>query len=298
VSLWFGIQGISLAQSTASGRDKRSAQSAAELSSRHTGSGPSRPAIPATQAGLAEQLLGNLSPEHMKAVGAMLEQDWKGRPEWGDMAVAILKGEAMRPGMGWWRPTAKRYAWDWLRQRFDANQDGHVGRDELPESLPKLDLLFERLDRDLDDQLNAADFDYSDSLGMNLTAMQGMLVSRLFWQLDTDSNGAVTPAEVMELFARADKEDFGFLTPEDLRTALDDPESRRGSNRSGTGDEPAAADLLRMFFTGQLGSLEPGPELGELAPDFELPTHDGKRTFKLSNSFGKRPVLLIFGSFT
>jgi alkyl hydroperoxide reductase subunit AhpC len=56
--------------------------------------------------------------------------------------------------------------------------------------------------------------------------------------------------------------------------------------------------MLRMLLTGELGSFEPGPALGEPAPDFTLTTHDGKQTVTLSDSRGKKPVVLIFGSFT
>lgn len=54
--------------------------------------------------------------------------------------------------------------------------------------------------------------------------------------------------------------------------------------------------------------LESGPDLDQMAPDFKLPllTHDAEKTelvltdkfVKLSDSRGKRPVVLIFGSFT
>jgi hypothetical protein len=37
---------------------------------------------------------------------------------------------------------------------------------------------------------------------------------------------------------------------------------------------------------------------GDMAPDFELKTLDGKRTVKLSSFRGKKPVALIFGSYT
>lgn len=40
------------------------------------------------------------------------------------------------------------------------------------------------------------------------------------------------------------------------------------------------------------------PKMGEEAPDFSLPTLDGKQRVKLSQHKGDRPVVLIFGSFT
>ena len=40
------------------------------------------------------------------------------------------------------------------------------------------------------------------------------------------------------------------------------------------------------------------PKVGDEAPDFSLPTLDGKQTVKLSQHQGDRPVVLVFGSFT
>jgi peroxiredoxin len=40
------------------------------------------------------------------------------------------------------------------------------------------------------------------------------------------------------------------------------------------------------------------PKVGEQAPDFELGLADGKGTVRLSDFAGKRPVALIFGSYT
>ena len=37
---------------------------------------------------------------------------------------------------------------------------------------------------------------------------------------------------------------------------------------------------------------------GDLAPDFELKTLDGRQTVKLSSFRGQKPVALIFGSYT
>ena len=250
------------------------------------------------QGQLTSLLLGSLSPEHMKQLGLMLEQDWKNRPEWGEMAVAILKSERMRGGMGWWKPTVKRYDWSWLRGHFDANQDGVVDREELPDNMPLGDKLFARLDRDYDGKLTAADFETSDSGGpMNPIAMMNMMSGMVFSRLDTDSNGRISLEELAAFFAKADSETLGFLTPDDLRAALDDPDMHRPSARD-QGGEPQPAEMLRMFLTGQLGWLEAGPEYGDTAPDFTLPTQDGSRTIKLSDSRRKKPVVLIFGSFT
>ena len=40
------------------------------------------------------------------------------------------------------------------------------------------------------------------------------------------------------------------------------------------------------------------PAVGELAPDFTLPTPDGSRMVMRSELQGRRPMVLVFGSFT
>ena len=39
-------------------------------------------------------------------------------------------------------------------------------------------------------------------------------------------------------------------------------------------------------------------KVGDVAPDFTLKSVDGKETVKLSSFKGKKPVLLVFGSYT
>jgi len=40
------------------------------------------------------------------------------------------------------------------------------------------------------------------------------------------------------------------------------------------------------------------PKVGDLAPDFELEDPSGQNSIKLSTFVGKRPVALVFGSYT
>ena len=96
------------------------------------------------------------------------------------------------------------------------------------------------------------------------------------------------------MLTRADRDKTGFLTGEDLYGEF----SRAFSAQDAGGDDmPSPEKMLSMFFRGELGVWEAGPKLGEEAPDFTLPTHDGSQTITLSKSRGK-PVILIFGSFT
>jgi len=40
------------------------------------------------------------------------------------------------------------------------------------------------------------------------------------------------------------------------------------------------------------------PKVGEMSPDFELSDVHGTKTVRLSDFRGKKPVVLLFGSFT
>ncbi|HVR73991.1 MAG TPA: hypothetical protein VMT52_06640 [Planctomycetota bacterium] len=211
---------------------------------------------------------------------------WKDRPEWADMAFAILKGEISNPEKGWWRPAAERLGWEWLRENFDKDGDGFVRREELP---PRWEG-FHRLDRDGDGKLEASD------LGPSPEGEADALGGTLFEKLDTDTNGRVSRYELLEFFDRADRGKGGFLTREDLVSALGEDEEAAAA--SGEHGMPPAGPLLGMLFEGKLGSLCEGPGLLEVAPDFTLFTHDRRSLHTLSDSRGKRLVVLIFGSFT
>lgn len=45
-------------------------------------------------------------------------------------------------------------------------------------------------------------------------------------------------------------------------------------------------------------ALDAGPKAGERAPDFTLKAQDGKSQVTLSRLIGKRPLVLVFGSYT
>ena len=52
------------------------------------------------------------------------------------------------------------------------------------------------------------------------------------------------------------------------------------------------------LFTGELGSFHEGPKVDDRAPDFRLKTQDGMREMTLGQFKDRKPVVLIFGSFT
>ena len=61
--------------------------------------------------------------------------------------------------------------------------------------------------------------------------------------------------------------------------------------------EPYNYDTFRRHMMQEHMHFRGGPEPGQTAPDFDLPTVDGGR-FRLSEYRGKQPVLIEFGSIT
>ena len=237
-------------------------------------------------------VVSRLSSESRAKFGQMLAADWQDRPDWGEMLIALLRGDEMRPPFGWYRPSELKFGYNWLSGRFDANADGIIDKTELPEDTPDLDRVFARLDRDADGKLQSLDFDYSGGKGQGTIAQSASQF--LFSRLDGDTDGRVTAEELNDFFSHADREKSDFLTAEDLFLDFTEEIAARESLR---GDRPGPDEMLAMFFRGELGLWAPGPKLGDEAPDFTLPTHDDARSVTLSQCRGK-PVILIFGSFT
>lgn len=248
-------------------------------------------AVAGTDPASLAQIVEKLSVENRQAFGQMLAADWKDRPEWAEMFIALLKREPINLGVGWFQPSAPKYDWKWLSERLDANQDGLIAKDELPKEAPYPELLYSRLDRDGDGELRSADFDFFSRQQPTPPQMLSRFLSAV---LDADSNGRITPAELQNWLKGADKDQAGFLTADDLN---EDFNRAFADLNSGGDDMPAPSKMLSMFFRGELGVWGAGPKPGEEAPDFTLPTHDGKQTITLSKARGK-PVILIFGSFT
>ena len=111
-------------------------------------------------------------------------------------------------------------------------------------------------------------------------------VARLLKQFDSNQDGLLggseLPARVKRRFARLDANRDGQLSAAELLAA---PKRRGRLGEIDTGPARGAKryDTLRV---------------GVLAPDFTLQDPTGKRTVTLSKFRGKKPVVLIFGSYT
>lgn len=106
----------------------------------------------------------------------------------------------------------------------------------------------------------------------------------LLRQYDKNKDGKITKEEYPrgeERFQRLDRNRDGVLTLEDFKTAPGERGRRPGQQGRQRRERPRA------------------PEAGKRAPDFTLPVKaDPKKTETLSSYRGKKPVALIFGSYT
>ena len=255
--------------------------------------------------GLATTLWAEEPPQAMPAelatrLGDLIDRDWDDRPPWADMAVAVLKGEAIGSGKGWFTGSERRHDWDWLEQTFaEAAADQQIRRNEI-QLLSKTD--FERIDTNQDGKITAADFRFV----KNPLLEDDSPVGSIFTRLDHDSNGRLTKQEFERWFDRsADGADF--LSVEDLKQALGmRPKRTRKSAESSAGDP--RWKMLELLVGGEMGSLTEGPDLDDPAPEIDLPLVAVKengngleltdRMVTLSDSRRQKPVVLIFGSFT
>jgi peroxiredoxin len=214
--------------------------------------------------------------------------EWPEHPEWVAMLVDIMEGSQLGPTDGWFRKAVAQVRWNWdaTRKAYDANDDGSLATSEISCSAED----FRRLDRDRDEKLTAADFDFTPHA---LAATPGLMV---FMRADMDGSGKVTREEFERLFGMLDRDEAGFLALDDLQLGFAMP--ARGKGSSGGSQGPSVDTLVRGLFRQEIGSMQPGPRLNEKAPDFTLTTFDGKQTVNLSSLIGPKPIVLVFGSIT
>jgi hypothetical protein len=207
------------------------------------------------------------------------------------MLFAVLNQPIMAigPGAGWFGPAESRYSWAWVADRHGVKPSAGVPEDKFKGASE----LFAALDRDRNGVLRADDFDWSDDAPF---VRQLSEAGRWLGRADRNGDRKLSKDEWDALFKRA-AAGKDHLTPDDVRALLYPPAPPRPSGAP-PGMMPSKATLLTGLVTGEIGSSRPGPKVGEMAPDFTLKTPDGKQTISLAEFRRRKPVVLIFGSFT
>jgi len=237
----------------------------------HQADGEPLPPLSDEAARIAEQL------------GKSLPADSEARAMFDD----IVRGRQIGPTDGWFRLALAQTRFDWsaVKARYDRDGDDAVSPEEF--GGPQDD--FARLDRDGDGKLTEAD------LGWKENALARDPASMIFRMADADVDGRVSAGDFARLFEELDSDDAGFLTLDDLRGRFHRTQAAAAGQSAGGPDRET---LLRGLANQEVGSLRPGPAVGEPAPDFTLRTFDGSSEVTLSKLVGPKPVVLVFGNFT
>jgi hypothetical protein len=124
-------------------------------------------------------------------------------------------------------------------------------------------------------------------------------------RFDADRDAVISRAEFTgpaTWFDSFDKDRSGVITAADLDWSKTSFFQGKGKGERKAAKSSAGYEFswtkFKAFFDGDVGSWCEGPALNARAPDFTLPTPDSKKTMTLSDFAGRKPVVLVFGSFT
>jgi hypothetical protein len=214
-------------------------------------------------------------------------------------------------------------AWAYLTGKYDADRDGKISAAELGRG----ERAFQNLDR------NGDGFATQDELGPG--PVHGFMVRMIAmqWFQDDDDPSVMSRAEFGRGFDAIDSNGSGALTSKELNARIDTVEpSVKGMPTPPAGMDPflslkllgdkdgdgglSKPEALALFDASARdgvwalpkrkgarpvpGAARPvaGAAVGSMAPDFTLGSPDGQTHVTLSSFRGKRPVALIFGSYT
>jgi Ca2+-binding EF-hand superfamily protein len=215
---------------------------------------------------------------------------------------------------------AHESVWAYLEARYDGDRDGAVSRREYGRGKAA----FERLDRDGDGKVTAADFEEPAEMDRYIARMSLMKyfqddgdpmelrigeLGAAHGRHDGDGDGEIDEAEFACAAAAMEQDPSagppmppGMKPYGSILAAVD-------RDRSGTLSKPEleafhrAVGDWKMEGSGDRKEApppppDPSPRPGDPAPDFTLRPPGGGRPLTLSSFRGRRPVALIFGSYT
>lgn len=201
--------------------------------------------------------------------------------------------------------------WKHLRARYDKDKDGKITPLEYPRGKQR----FTNFDRDRDGNLTAKDFPegkhfngFSPGMLRRADRDRDGVVTKAEWKgmvgmLDADGNGKITSKEFGRIAgpAMAEKWDLMLLSfDQDLDGDFDLEDCAAMFNDCDLDSDGRIVDkeLAGWKWSGPRSNRR-APKVGAIAPDFELPRlDDEEKSIRLSSFRGKRPVALIFGSYT
>ncbi len=228
-------------------------------------------------------------PDEATLLAEYLEKTYRSSPppEAVKMMHAILSGSQMGPGEGWFGPAGTRYGFAWLAKAS--------GVDPAKKEITRRQFRgqtewFDRLDRNKDGKIQPDDLDWSDS---NTYVQMAYTMNRTFRLLDPKGNAKISRAEWMAFFDKAAQGGEYLTSDQFTETML--------AGYSGSfmpGDRPTKEVLLRGLFSGEVGSLQEGPKVDQMAPNFTLKKAQGQGSIELAKLLGSKPVVLVTGNFT
>ncbi len=217
--------------------------------------------------------------------------------------------------------------WELLSSKYDKNKDGKITRAEYPREAAK----FDAYDRDGDGSITRSDFSGGSRGGRRSSGSDRSqwVGARVACAADRDQSGDVTAKEWKSFLKSVRSGRKGVIDRDKLVSKVSRGTSGAASRMRGRmvvrvldGDRDGkirVEDLNSLFSKldrnsdkilqkseiparrGGRGSRQRTrlPRVGDVAPDFNLPTlADRSKTVKLSSFAGKMPVALLFGSYT
>ncbi len=219
--------------------------------------------------------------------------------------------------------------WAHFQKRYDKNGDQKITAEEHGRG----EAQYKNLDKNGDGTVDALDFQRGPAPGGKnrrgqskaednpeaQRASRARTVGEMFGSfLNTDGKPGLSKQDWAALRARLVVDEDGFIDGKSITvlTGLDGKtrmarmmnhqlEQALDFNRDNDVTVEELAEVFKSLDTNGDGTLQVGSEIqmppgvGELAPDFTLPYADNaEKSVKLSSFRGKKPVALIFGSYT
>lgn len=209
--------------------------------------------------------------------------------------------------------------WEHVKKTYDKDGDGKVTETEYTRGKRG----FTNLDKDGDGTITADDFKRGSRGGRGPSDDKISETARRLGDLfgsfiNVDGQPGISRKDWAALKSKLKPADDGTIASENLAAVM----GKAGKGRMGPmangrlrrildtdGDRKVTVEEVDALFTeldlDQNGTIDVGTEIimppgvGEIAPDFTLPfADDSKKTVTLSSFRGKKPVCLIFGSYT